>query len=64
MEYKVHYGYRTDQGMVSEVATHWDTVTVEARDIASARLAAIDAAYAQCNYISHVRPTNVEEVPA
>ncbi len=60
MRYIVHYGYRTDQGMTSAVSTHWDSVTVEATDEASARLAAIDAAYEQCSYISHVRPSGVE----
>lgn len=61
MKYRVHYGYRTDQGMQAATSTHWDTVTVEAQDEACARLVAIDAAYDQCNYISHVRPLFVVE---
>lgn len=60
--YRVSFGYRTDDGLNYGHPTAWGEVEVEAETESEARLAAIDAAYAQDPLRSHVHPRTVVEV--
>lgn len=61
--YHVRFGYRTDDGLTYSEPTAWGECEVEAPDAAAARLAAIDLAYQNDPYRSHVRPERVTRLP-
>jgi hypothetical protein len=61
-KYIVNYGYRTDDGMVSSVSTHFAEIEVEAETPESARRACIDKVYGDTSRVrSHVKTLTVRE---
>jgi hypothetical protein len=62
MKFRVHYGFRRDDGMGVSTSTDFDACEVEAIDENAARGMAVNVAYQKDGPISHVQTNTVREV--